>query len=278
MKKIIIGAVYLSHGGSQFHDDDIFNNLAEDIINIYTASEAHVILVGDFNSRTGKLDDFTSIDDTVAQAAGTDLTDEQIFSSKHELGKSGIETHRFNQDSAVHNNERRLIELCKMMNCKIVNGRFGSDCGVGDFTCQNASSKYIVDYVIASLELLTKITDFQVENLDKCLSDVHSAISIALGFRCIASTVGPSIKPMIQNTIENTTGNVASSINISNFMSLKTLCRTNLKSDYINAFSMDACESLAPKIENICTENVTKTEIDELTNELCSIYIDPAKT
>ena len=49
--------------------------------------------------------DFTSIDDTVSEAAGIDLTDDHIFSSKHELGKSGIETHRFNQSSAVNNND-----------------------------------------------------------------------------------------------------------------------------------------------------------------------------
>ena len=276
-EKIIIGAVYLPHEGSQFHNDDIFNDLTEDIINIHTASDTPIILAGDFNSRTGKLDDFTSIDDTVAEAAGIDLADDHIFSSKHELTKLGMETPRFNQDSTVNNNGRRLIELCQMMNIKIVNGRFGSDCGIGDFTCQNASGKSTVDYVIASPELLTKITDFQVDNLDKCLSDVHSAISVTLQFCCKSSSVGPSIKPSIQNTIGNPTDNVPSSINASNFMSLKTSWDTNIKSDYINAFSRDACETLSSKLENICTENVTQAEIDELTNELCSIYIDPAK-
>ena len=33
-EEIVIGAVYLPHEGSQFHNDDIFNDLAEDIQNL----------------------------------------------------------------------------------------------------------------------------------------------------------------------------------------------------------------------------------------------------
>ena len=127
------------------------------------------------------------------------------------------------------------------------------------------------------IELLSSITDFQLGNLDKYLSDVHSAISVTLQLSCIASSVAPSTKPMIQNTIENPTVNVESSIKTCNFMSLKTSWDTSLKSDSINAFSMNSFESLASKLKNICNENVMQTEIDELTDELCSIYTDPTK-
>ena len=52
---------------------------------------------------------------------------------------------------------------------------------------QNASSERTVNYAIASPELLTKIMEFQVISLDKCLSDVHSVISVTLQFCCTAT-------------------------------------------------------------------------------------------
>ena len=56
--------MYLPHEGSQFHDEDIFDNLAEYIINIRTGSETSTILVRDFNLRTGTLNHFIFIEAT----------------------------------------------------------------------------------------------------------------------------------------------------------------------------------------------------------------------
>ena len=90
----------------------------------------------------------------------------------------GITTERHSLDKVVNNSGCKLIELCKGLEIKIISGRFGNDQGVGDFTCQNALGKSVVDYAIAFLKLI----HFQIDTFDKCLSDVHTPIWVTLKF------------------------------------------------------------------------------------------------
>lgn len=58
-----------------------------------------------------------------------------------------------------------------------MNGRAGSDCGVGKVTCKNAS---VVDYMLGSPSIYPHIVDFFVDDFDECLSDVHCAVHLIL--------------------------------------------------------------------------------------------------
>jgi len=62
----------------------------------------------------------------------------------------------------------------------IVNGRTGSDRNIGDVTyrCHNGNST--IDYCIISPDIIPFIQDFQVDILDKNLSDKHSPIVLTL--------------------------------------------------------------------------------------------------
>ena len=141
-----------------------------------------ILLMGDFNSRTGIIEDLISIDDVVSTACGIVLAENYIFESKHKLECLGMTTEKHNLDTVVNNNDYKLIELCKGLDMKIINGRFGNDQGAGDFTCQNASGKSVVDYAIASTFLFQKLINFQIDTFDKCLSDVHTPIWVTLKF------------------------------------------------------------------------------------------------
>ena len=60
------------------------------------------------------------------------------------------------------------------------NSRLGRDKLVGDYACHISNGTGTIDYVIVSIELFTKLFDFHVDILDKCMSDVHCPITLEI--------------------------------------------------------------------------------------------------
>ena len=93
-----------------------------------------------------------------------------FFFDKHDL------LERINKDGYANNNGNKLIELCKMSDLKIANGRMGKDRGIGNYTCHTTNGNSTIDFAILSMELLPYVDDLYVYILDKCMSDVHCPI------------------------------------------------------------------------------------------------------
>ena len=70
-----------------------------------------------------------------------------------------------------------MLELCKNHDIHIVNGRFGADCKIGQPTYKDAS---VLDYAIASPQLLLLISDYIDDHYDLLMSDVHCPITLTL--------------------------------------------------------------------------------------------------
>ena len=87
---------------------------------------------------------------------------------------------RKSEDTFVNKNGKNLISLCKSFNLRILNSRFGSDKGVGRYTCHTPRGESLVDYVLVSDCLVPHIDNFNVDFLDTTISDVHSAIHVTL--------------------------------------------------------------------------------------------------
>ena len=87
---------------------------------------------------------------------------------------------RSNKDLVVNNYGVELIEFCKTNNLKILNGRTGEDKGIGDYTFNSPSGKSTIDYCIASHNFLSHILNFEIDIIDKTLSDFHSPIILTL--------------------------------------------------------------------------------------------------
>ena len=67
---------------------------------------------------------------------------------------------------------------------KIVNGRFGSDKGIGSFTFNGSKDRNsTIDYCIASPDLGYHIKNFEIHPFDKDYSDYHSPIILTLNAR-----------------------------------------------------------------------------------------------
>ena len=84
------------------------------------------------------------------------------------------------KDTTVNNNVNLLIHFCKVSNMKIVNGRFGSDKGIGELTFKKPHGKRTIDYCIVSRDLAPFMQNFEVDLFNPGLSDFHSPIILTL--------------------------------------------------------------------------------------------------
>ena len=78
---------------------------------------------------------------------------------------------------------KQVNELCISSRMRILNGRILGD-AFGKFTCQKPMGASVVDYMIASEELLKDIIHFHVHPFQPVFSDCHRKISV-----CIKATV-----------------------------------------------------------------------------------------
>ena len=132
---------------SKYWHQELFDSREEEVTQHRYANE-NVIILGDFNARTGLLPDFVSLD----------------------------------ADKKVNNNVRRLVDLCKTFDMLIINGRVGSDNNIGNYTCTIYNGKSTVDYAIADAKI-TKIFSFDFLGFVPSLSDVHMPIAMTVDFR-----------------------------------------------------------------------------------------------
>ena len=153
-----IGLFYIPCENSKYWHQELFDSIEE--VTQHRYANENVIILGDFNARTGLQPDFVSLDEN-----------DSLFQN------------RANADKKVNNNGRRLVDLCKTCDMLIVNGRVGSDNNIGNYTCTTYNGKSTVDYAIADAKTITKIYSFDILGFDPSLSDVHMSITMNVDFR-----------------------------------------------------------------------------------------------
>ena len=149
-------------------DTDVFDIVADKIADL--TSRGEVLIMCDLNARTGSLEDYTCTDENEFS------TDRSI--TPHELLSLGISVNRSNQDKTVNEYGLKLIDLCKMSDLIILNGRVGDDKDLGKFTYCNKRGKSVNDYSICSKGVISMIKNFFVCNFN-AFSD-HARIGLEL--------------------------------------------------------------------------------------------------
>ena len=142
-------------------ENDIFESVANEMSEYNL--DGDILLCGDFNARTGSgVADFISDDDDMhVPVADNYLQDRNI-------------KYRTSQDSIVDTRGRELIDLCIESQLRILNGRsFGDSQGM--YTSSNYNGNSVVDYMLVSENLLSRILYFNVALNIPRLSD-HSKI------------------------------------------------------------------------------------------------------
>ena len=156
----VVGA-YINDITSSYYDDKIFQELHMDILE-FGSGDTPILFMGDFNGRTGTLDDVYreshQIENTIS-----------VPSTTTNLPK------RRNCDELTNSHGKKIIDICQTYNIVILNGRTKGDM-IGNFThLNNNSGVSTVDYGLCNEYLLDSVDSFMVLPLTG-LSD-HSKIT-----------------------------------------------------------------------------------------------------
>ena len=154
---LYICGVYISPEKSRYFENEIFDELEKDIASF--SSKGNIMLLGDFNARTGTLEDFISKD---KNNLIHDTTENCLQPPK-----------RQSFDNTINNHGKQLLGMLKATDLKIVNGRTTGD-SLGRPTFHGAKGISICDYIICDQDLLQSINNFVVKP-PSYLSD-HSQI------------------------------------------------------------------------------------------------------
>ena len=236
----IIGSVYVPGYDSKFADENDFDIISEDILNFRKKYNLPLILMGDFNARSGNLSD---------------------SSDNPELPPI---TPRFSMDKKVDTYGRNLIKMCRELDLKIVNGCHGSDNKTGNFTChkknRNTLNQSVVDYCIVSECMLPCVSDFSVDIFDRCMSDVHSPICL-----------------VIKNVSLVKNAEILPNENCKKIL-YKSTWKPESKLEYQNSFEENNIMQLTDQIlRQQLSNNPTKNEIEKLVTDLTSVILKPAQ-
>ena len=256
----ILGVVYIPHDMSEYHHEDIFDHLANDIITIKAMHDVPIVLIGDFNARTGTTSDFEQ-----------EFIHNGLFPEEDSLKQYFEEQNimnRVNKDRQVNKNGRKLIEFCKMSDMKIVNGRIGRDKASGNYSCYTATGKSTIDYAVATMDLFPNISEFYIDVLDKCMSDVHCPVCMTVSFNNYVPVISSQEN---SNTMDNSKYYVDNDI----------MCRWNdeLREEYTSSFNMTDINLLQAQLSNMLLHMTAISDdvIDSLYTNMKSIFIQPAK-
>ena len=149
-----IGLYYVPCESSRHWRVDHFEEIQDDVLK-YKRLSRTILIMGDFNARTGNLIDSIELD-----------------------GESINVLTRHNKDDKVNTNGRMLTDFCKATEILIVNGRVGENSG--SYTCVTHNGRSTIDYFLAECSVFDSVVSFSVEDFEPCLSDVHCLVQVEL--------------------------------------------------------------------------------------------------
>ena len=142
-----ICGIYIPPSNSNHFNSDIFDELENDILNC--TSQGSILLMGDFNSRTGKFSD------SVCHNGNDFITNDQSASSLNL-------TRRNSYDNELNNHGKRLLDICKSSDLKILNDRVSGDT-LRRATFDERNGVSVIDYAICDQDTLLNVANFVVQ-------------------------------------------------------------------------------------------------------------------
>ena len=173
---VVLGIIYQPPETSKFFNNDEAE-LLEIEISAMCIDYNYVYLMGDMNARTSDIDDFTEVDDFMADYFEFDESLLNYFNEVSMLKVYDIPLKRVSLDKSVNKHGEKLLDTCKGNNLFILNGRVGKDKNRGKLTFRDTS---ILDYAIANADGLKFVHDFEILDKDALFSDGHSLLSLTL--------------------------------------------------------------------------------------------------
>ena len=256
--EFILGCIYIPCQSSIYHNEFIFNDISEDLLNFQVKYDVPFILMGDYNSRTATNNDFVYLEN--------DPSSSDVLVSESKTFKELDILKRYSMDKSTNDNGKSLLELCKTFDLRILNGRFGEDKNVGKFTCHKKNGKSVVDYILISDCLAPFVLDFKVDIFDKTLSDVHSPLCL---------TMQKDVQLISENpTTPDSNPTLGESRDIKNY---KCRWKPGIEQSYKANFSASSIDNISSNINNTDLSDCTSEKIDSLTSDLSNLFIETAQ-
>lgn len=162
---IYIGITYVAPENSNAHNMynvDIFKTIQDDVT--FFQNKGHVFLLGDLNSRTSIKSDY--------------IENDRLIPSRDFENEADLPMPRFSMDRGTNRFGEYLLEMCKAVNMRIVNGRIHKDHSIGRMTCFTHNGESVVDYVLTTQSNFKLISDFEIGDFTEYSN--HAPISLSL--------------------------------------------------------------------------------------------------
>ncbi|MCG7877394.1 MAG: endonuclease/exonuclease/phosphatase family protein, partial [Candidatus Thiodiazotropha endolucinida] len=199
---VIFGVVYIPPSASRFYNADE-TDLFEIELQSTCINNKYVVLMGDFNARTGTVPDISDADDFLMDHFDLQFTPHDLINISSLLLQLNMSVQRSSKDAVLTNEGKNLLDMCKSSNLCILNGRCGEDKDIRNFTFRNTS---VIDYNIVSAEMLTYVENFDISDLDPLFTDGHSLLTSTLRFENICKTKTQKIADYIRKARANRSG------------------------------------------------------------------------
>ena len=177
---IFIGSFYVSPGsGKSATKKEFYTSLNEELDCF--KQKGVVLLQGDLNARVGREPDFIEFDkfDCPLDEVPDDGGSEEAVGVP--VGSGGLMDHplRNSEDRTVNSRGRDLLDLCKVNDLLIANGRVAGDV-FGGFTSHQYNGSAVNDYLLTPYDFIHRISKFSVGEYVPWLSD-HCPIFCHVG-------------------------------------------------------------------------------------------------
>ena len=187
---LLCGLLYIPPYGTKYAHADPYLELQNELYKL-CSNMKHVIILGDFNSRSSTMCDYIRTDDFICEINGNQELFDENMDIFHCFENNNIPLERINIDKITNSYGYQLVEFCKNNNIFIMNGRL--DAQLPSLTCKNSST---VDYMLATANTFENISAFHVLKFDSLYSDAHCPLSVNIKTR-YANTSKTAHQPTI---------------------------------------------------------------------------------
>ncbi|MEW8547673.1 MAG: reverse transcriptase family protein, partial [Candidatus Thiodiazotropha sp.] len=248
-KDSVIGIIYLPPEGSDYSSEDSFNEIEAEVISFLNQYET-LFLIGDLNARTGNSEEFVTynLNRNVSDVLGIDNEVLTFLNEANEIyTNTNIDKTRRSKDKHRNNFGAQLLEMCKNNNLYICNGRIDDDRD-GEYTCKGSS---VVDYLISTLNGLSLVHKFRINEFSPFISDIHCALTFELPVQTIPIKHEPVNKKHHK------------------WNELK-------KNDFTQNINVNDVEAIKHILENVNIDTIDKAQINSLMNAISSTLLQSA--
>ena len=251
------GIVYIPPQGSKYAHEEPYNELEQEIIR-YCINSKNIILMGDFNSRTGQKDDYVPIDSYLSKNFGLEQLCNDFSDVLNNFQLNSVPLLRDNDDSAINSYGNMMLDFCKNTNLFITNGRLGKTENNRRITCKDRST---VDYYLCTSDMFSSLHELKIHEFNSLYSDAHSPLSIIFKTNNNDNSY--------DNKDEHTSRKQGEKIKV-------------WGSDKSNLFSnnldMELVSDVDQKLSHLLNGNtIIQSDIDEIVGEIGAIFEENAK-